>query len=271
MSHTQRSSVTTHPEPSLWPSAGAREYLSSKSLALLEQIEATGSISRAAKHFKMTYKAAWDAVDALNNLSEYPLVVCSAGHPEGGGTRLSDFGRDTVYAWRRMQVEYERCMQRVAQGVERFEDVNRLLRAVSVQTSAGNQFHGRVKSLEYGSINTNITLDLGSGLEVIASISTDCLEEMQLSPGRDAMALIKYSFVLISLDPVLRVSARNRLHGKLVSIIPGPINSEVKLHLPCERTLTATLTNEGIAEMGLAPGQPCTALIKASHVIIIAA
>lgn len=270
MSHTHRSSPSARHEPNLWPCAGGREYLSSKGLALLEQIELTGSISRAAKHFKMSYKAAWDAVDALNNLSERPLVICSAGHSEGGGTRLSDFGRDTVYAWRRMQAEHERCMARVAQGVERFEDVNRLLRAVSVQTSAGNQFQGRVKTLEYGSINTNVTVDLGSGLEVVASVSTDCVDEMQLSPGRDAMALIKPSFVLLSLETNLRVSARNRLHGKLVSIIPGPINSEVKLHLPGERTLTATVTNEGIAEMGLAPGQPCTALVKASHVIIIA-
>lgn len=254
----------------LWPDDTDKEYLTHKSLELLEQIEATGSISRAAKQIKLSYKAAWDVVDAMNNLSERPLVVCSAGEQEGGGTRLTDFGRDTVYTWRRMQTEYQRYISRVSQGVEHFADIDRLLRAVAVKTSARNQFHGRIKSLEYGAVNSNLTLDLGRGLELVASINTDSVEEMQLSPGKNAMALIKSSFVLLSLESNLRVSARNQLQGKLVSIIPGPINSEVKLHLSGDRTLTATVTNESITELGLAPGQPCTALIKASHVIVIA-
>ena len=267
MSHTHRSSTHGN-EGYLWPDEGDREYLTNRSLELLEQIEATGSISRAAKHIKLTYKAAWDAVDAMNNLSEYPLVVCSAGGHEGGGTRLTDFGRDTVYVWRRMQSEYKRYRGRVAQGVEHFEDIDRLLRSIAMKTSARNQFHGRIKSIENGAINSSITLDLGRGLEIMATITTDCVDEMQLSPGKNAIALIKSSFVLLSPDPHIRISARNRLHGKLVAIIPGPINSEVKLNLPGDRTLTAMITNESIAELGLAPGQPCTALVKASHVII---
>lgn len=266
MSHTHRSSVHGS-EGYLWPDEGDKEYLTNRSLELLEQIEATGSISRAAKQIKLTYKAAWDAVDAMNNLSDEPLVVCSAGGHEGG-TRLTDFGRDTVYIWRRMQTEYTRYRARVAQGVAQFESIDRLLRAIAMKTSARNQFNGRIKTIENGAINSSITLDLGRGLEIMATITTDCVDEMQLSPGKNAVALIKSSFVLLSPDPDIRISARNRLHGKVVAIIPGPINSEVKLHLPGDRTLTAMVTNESITELGLAPGQPCTALIKASHVII---
>lgn len=266
MSHRHRSSLHAS-EGYLWPDEEDKAYLTNRSLELLEQIEITGSISRAAKQIKLSYKAAWDAVDAMNNLSERPLVVCSAGGQEGG-TRLTDFGRDTVYTWRRMQGEYERYMAKVAQGIEHFEDIDRLLKAIAMKTSARNQFHGRIKSIENGAINSSIVLDAGRGLEIVATISSDCLDEMQLSPGKDAMALIKASFVLLSPDPEIRISARNQLRGKLVAIIPGPINSEVKLHLPGDRTLTAMITNESIAELGLAPGQPCTALIKASHVII---
>lgn len=266
MSHRHQSSLHAS-EGYLWPDEGDKAYLTNRSLELLEQIEITGSISRAAKQIKLSYKAAWDAVDAMNNLSERPLVVCSAGGQEGG-TRLTDFGRDTVRTWRRMQSEYERYMARVAQGIEHFEDIDRLLKAIAMKTSARNQFHGRIKSIENGAINSSIVLDVGRGLEIVATISSDCVDEMQLSPGKDAMALIKASFVLLSPDPEIRISARNQLRGKLVAIIPGPINSEVKLHLPGDRTLTAMITNESIAELGLAPGQPCTALIKASHVII---
>lgn len=265
MSPIQGSS-TSYKDAALRPENSHQAYLNSRRMALLEQVELTGSISRAAKLLGLSYTSAWDAVDAMNNLSQRPLVVCSAG--QEGGTRLTDFGREAVFAWRRMQIEYERYRTRVAQGIEHFADIDRLLQAISLKTSAGNQFRGRIKSIECGAINSTLTLDLGHGLEIVATLTRESVEEMQLSPGGDALALIKSSFVLLSPDPQIRISARNRLHGKLAAIIPGPISSEVKLQLPGERTLTAMVTNESIAELGLASGQPCTALVKASHVII---
>ncbi|MGA7748971.1 MAG: LysR family transcriptional regulator, partial [Gallionella sp.] len=55
-------------------------------LELLERIDATGSISSAAIAMGMSYKAAWEAVESINNLSEQPLVVRKAGGQTGGGT-----------------------------------------------------------------------------------------------------------------------------------------------------------------------------------------
>jgi len=109
----------------LWFNRGEKGYLGGKRIDLLEQIEATGSISRAAKAIKLSYKAAWDAVDAMNNLSERPLVVCSAGGAQGGGTRLTDFGREMLHVWRRMQVEYERFLAQLAEGIEGLDDIDR--------------------------------------------------------------------------------------------------------------------------------------------------
>ena len=103
----ERSGPTLRIDGQLWFNRGEKGYLG-KRIDLLEQIEATGSISRAAKAIKLSYKAAWDAVDAMNNLSERPLVICSAGGAQGGGTRLTDFGREMLHVWRRMQAEYER-------------------------------------------------------------------------------------------------------------------------------------------------------------------
>ena len=53
---------------------------------LLEAIDLYGSISQAAKHVPLSYKAAWDAVDAMNNLADTPLVERSTGGKAGGGT-----------------------------------------------------------------------------------------------------------------------------------------------------------------------------------------
>ena len=55
-------------------------------IRLLEAIAETGSISKAAPLVPLSYKGAWDAVDAMNNLAEQPLVARSTGGRQGGGT-----------------------------------------------------------------------------------------------------------------------------------------------------------------------------------------
>lgn len=82
------------------------------------------------------------------------------------------------------------------------------------------------------------------------------------------MALIKASFVVLSPDPEVKISARNRLTGTISGLTAGTVSCEVRLQLEGDRTLGAVITNESAETLGLAIGQPCTALIKASHVII---
>ncbi|MCQ4311845.1 TOBE domain-containing protein [Pseudomonas stutzeri] len=252
----------------LWFNRGEKGYLGGKRIELLEQIEATGSISRAAKAINLSYKAAWDAVDAMNNLSERPLVVRAAGGAKGGGTQLTDFGREMLHVWQRMQQEYERFLAQVAHGVEGFDDIDKLLRAIAMKTSARNQFRGRITQVEKGAVNGSLSLDIGEGQTITATLTNDSIDELNLAPGKTAMALIKASFVLLSPDPAVKISARNRLTGTISSLTPGAVNCEVKLLLPGNRTLGAVVTNESAEELGLALGQSCTALVKASHVII---
>ena len=64
-------------------------FLGDTRIRLLEAIDQHGSISQAAKAVPISYKAAWDAVDAMNNLADQPLVVRSTGGKNGGGTQLT--------------------------------------------------------------------------------------------------------------------------------------------------------------------------------------
>lgn len=66
----------------------------------------------------------------------------------------------------------------------------------------------------------------------------------------------------------LAISASNRLPGKVSGIVPGAINSEVKLQLTGTRTLVAIVTNQSLKDLGLKTGSQCCALINASHVLI---
>jgi molybdate transport system regulatory protein len=137
-----------------------------------------------------------------------------------------------------------------------------------MKISARNKLHGRVHTVVRGAVNADVILDLPAGLSIFANITNEAVEELGLKPGKAATALIKSSFILLSLDPNVRVSARNRLTGVVTDVIPGSVNAEVKLRLPGDTVLSAIVTEETVHELGLTAGQPCTALIKSSHVLI---
>jgi molybdate transport system regulatory protein len=252
----------------LWLNRESCGYLGTGRIELLERINDCGSISQAAKHIGMSYKTAWDAVEAMNNLADRPLVVRATGGKGGGGTCLTDYGKQVTAGYRLMETEHRRFLARMAAGVKNFDQINNLLRAISMKTSARNQFRGQISYLEKGAVNSEVKVNLSEGLEIFAIVTNEAVEELGLALGKEAVVLIKSSFVLLSPDENLRISARNRLCGIVRETIPGAVNSEVKLELPGGRILTAIITKEALNELGFAPGQRACALIKASHVIL---
>ena len=58
----------------LLPTINGQRIGNSKRIALLEYIEQYGSITQAAKAVPMSYKAAWDAIDVINNLF-YNIII----------------------------------------------------------------------------------------------------------------------------------------------------------------------------------------------------
>src|SRR5450755_214029 len=115
-----------------------------------------------------------------------------------------------------------------------------------MQISARNQFAGVVKTVHKGAVNSDVILDIGDGLEIFANITNEAVADLRLAPGRTAVALIKSSFVILTSDREVRVSARNRLSGIVLEVIPGSVNSEVKLQLAGKRILTAIVTVDGL-------------------------
>lgn len=80
-------------------------------IALLEAIDREGSISAAGRALGMSYRRAWDLVDALNKLTGLAMVEASTGGYRGGGAMLTDAGRAMVADYRAI----ERAAQRAAE------------------------------------------------------------------------------------------------------------------------------------------------------------
>jgi molybdate transport system regulatory protein len=70
---------------------------------LIERIGATGSISAAARAMGMSYRRAWQLVEALNRDFREPVVTTAVGGTRGGGAHVTPFGRRVVAAFRAME------------------------------------------------------------------------------------------------------------------------------------------------------------------------
>jgi molybdate transport system regulatory protein len=252
----------------LWFDRKGRRFLGEKRIALLERIDEVGSITGAAKAVGLSYKGAWDAVDAINNMAEESVVSRSTGGQHGGGSRLTDYGRGLVRLYRQLETGHQRVLSRLESDYPDPQRLSDLLKAITMKTSARNQFRGKVKAVRRGAVNADVVLDLGDGVEVFANITNDAVAELGLKRGRDAVALIKASFVVLATGDDILVSARNRLPGTVDSIVKGPVNSEVKIQLTGMRTLVAVISSAGLKELQLRKGSPVFALINASHVLI---
>jgi molybdate transport system regulatory protein len=77
---------------------------------LLEAIGRTGSISAAGREMGMSYRRAWLLVEAINESFKQPLVATATGGKQGGGATLTDFGRDVLARYRRMESKAARAV-----------------------------------------------------------------------------------------------------------------------------------------------------------------
>lgn len=66
----------------------------------------------------------------------------------------------------------------------------------------------------------------------------------------------------------MKISARNILNGRIKRITPGVVNAEVILELRSGEEITAVITKDSVARLGLVVGKPASAVIKASEIMI---
>jgi molybdopterin-binding protein len=76
------------------------------------------------------------------------------------------------------------------------------------------------------------------------------------------------SVFLFEWSPQMKLSARNQLKGKIVDVAKGATTSHVRVDLGHGVMVTASITNEAVAELGLQKGDEAWAVIKASDVMI---
>lgn len=247
--------------------------LSGTRIRLLEEIAHRGSISQAAKVVPMSYKAAWEAIDTLNNLSAEPLVMRLVGGTNGGGSQLTAYGQNIVAMYRALEGEYQATLDRVASqlgavGTGDVQGFQKLMRRMRMKSSARNQFAGRISALVSGTVEAEVRLRIDPQTEIVTVVTQASVETLGLAVGIEVLALVKASSVMLTVDTGVNFTARNQFWGEITMIQNGPVNNEVTLSLPSGRSITAVVTQVSCEALGLMPGMHACAFFKASSVIL---
>lgn len=228
-------------------------------IALLEAIARHGSISGAAKQTGLSYKGAWDGVQALNNLFEAPLVSAAPGGRTGGAAQVTARGQAVIRAFRAAEREVGAAFARLETDLA--GEVEQLW-SLGLRTSARNALRGVVTAVADDGVTAAVFLDAGEGLGLIARVTRRSVEDLGLAPGRPAIALIKSSFVGLDGAP-----AENRLEGQILDREAGDATAEFVIGLPAGKSLVATV-EAGADGWDLTPGDRVIVSIAAADVIL---
>jgi len=239
-----------------------------KRIKLLEAIAETGSISSAAKRVGLSYKAAWEAVDTMNNLSNHPLVVRITGGSGGGGTTLTPLGSEVVANYSVLKKEYERFLNRLSKMSDFEMNSLKHIQRIAMQISARNQLMGKIGEIKQAKVNAEVSIVLKSGVILVSTITNSAVEELGLEIGDEVVGIIKASSVLISNTLDVATSARNKLLGVVTDIKMGEVNAQVSVDIGQNDVVVSTITAESVRALGLVVGTRVCAIIKSSSILI---
>jgi len=239
-------------------------------IRLLQAVAREGSITAGARAAGLTYKAAWDALDAMTNLFGRPLLETRTGGRAGGGASLTPTGLRVIEAFGRLEAEMARVFRALepalaGSGVTPFNLVSGFL----MRTSARNALRGTVTAIRSDTLSAEVAVCVSDDTTIYSLVTTESVRDLGLCVGREAVVLIKAPFVLIAPGAnAPLVSARNCVRGNVQQCDISAVNAEVVLDIGSQKTLVASISARSAEAMHLAPGDPACALFDAAHVII---
>lgn len=251
--------------------------LSESRVRLLEAIDRCGSLNRAAREVPLSYKAAWDALDAMTRHSPEALVLRASGGAGGGGSRLTDYARRLVALYRAMESSQQDVLDRLppwpALGAEADAPALRsLIRRMTMRSSARNQFACEVAALDDRGGRVDVALDLldaqgAAAARIVATITPESARSMALVPGSALYALIKAPWVDVHARRPVRAPARNVLAGRVAELRPGRSHWGVSLALASGLGLEASIAAE--RALALEPGQEAWGSFARDGVVLV--
>lgn len=249
-----------------WLTKEGQSFLGSGRIELLSKIQKTGSIHAAAKEMKMSYKAAWERINSMNNLADEPLITRTIGGKGGGGTVLTPYAHKLIATYNRFNELHRQFIDRFAEAGDNPQMLARILSRTFLTTSARNQIPSKISKIEFHGLNAKLSLSISGGGVIISNITAKSAQNMGLTEGSDIYAIIKSSDIAMTKEPSAPQADINILEGEVSSIENSQDSIEVSLTLNEETTLVALLNKS--AKNAFEVGDKAYALISAHNIII---
>lgn len=136
--------------------------------------------------------------------------------------------------------------------------------------SIRNQIPGTVTAIATGEVMATVKVRLASGQQLTAAVTLDAVKDLGLGEGSEVRALVKSTEVSLATGPVSGLSIRNQIPGTVSEIATGGAMAGVKVTVEGGE-LTAAITADAVADLGLKAGSPVVALIKSTEVSLATA
>jgi len=242
-------------------------FLLEKRIRLLHAIKEHGSISKAAKAVPMSYKSAWEAVDAMNSLSPEPIVIRETGGKDGGGTTITAYGVMLLKNYALLREEHSRFLARLSELTDiengAFETIERL----GLQISARNQIQAEVTGVVPGEVNAKVSLKLKSGQELLSIITEEAVENLHIEAGQIVTAICKSSNVEI-VQETSENRVENRLGGTIIQVEKDTLNVKVSVDIGNHDRIVSVMPLEKAQNLTLTEGNSVMVAIEAKNIML---
>lgn len=96
----------------IWLDGSEGTFLGYGRVVLLERIREFGSITKAAKSMELSYRRAWVLIDSMNRQAPMPFVVTASGGKGGGGTQVTDEGKQAIMLFWKFHADFQTFLKR---------------------------------------------------------------------------------------------------------------------------------------------------------------
>jgi len=246
----------------IWIKKDDRGFIGPGRVELLQNIQIHGSISKAAKAMKMSYKAAWDSVDIMNKLSKKPLVTKITGGKGGGGTVITAHAKELIHAFNEISSLYRNYFEVLS------DSFNEQLSDEIYEEPVFSRLHGLICEKQNIDENFELSIKLNSG-QILTSIETKkFVIEKDLDIEDEVNFLIETNNIVLT-KHVLENSARNLLKGNVTKILDNGINANICVDCGQGDIINSKITSASCKKLLLNLNDTVYAQFKAYNITII--
>ncbi len=246
----------------IWIKKDNRGFIGHGRVELLQNIQIHGSISKAAKAMKMSYKAAWDSVDIMNKLANKPLVIKITGGKGGGGTVITSHAKELIQAYEEISKLYRNYFQTLENSFN--EQISNNLS----QEPTFSRLSGTISMMKSIEDNYEIFIKLKSGQTLVSIENKKFVIEKDFQVEDEISFLIETDNIVLTKN-IQNSSARNRIYGEIISIYDNKIDTNITIDCGQKDTIHAKITSSSCKNLELKVLDKVYASFKAYNIIIL--